>query len=249
MSFHLLAHNVAIGTTADTEITAVTDGLFTIQNSHFVPKKDYDLIWAYAAAATLNRVRISTPAHRQVSLPFIRPIRVGTLPGAEARIADYTEYPLRMSREEEIVIQGTSDIAMGTEQAFTFLALSEGIMPAPRGRIYTMRGTSTTAVVARTWTVVSVTWAEQLPVGRYACVGLGYIATNAVAARLNFFDQWVRPGVIGNVALGDAPWRKFAKGQLGIFGEFTSTTLPTVEVFNNSTDNSHTFYFDFVRLA
>lgn len=246
---HTVAYTVAIGQTVNTDITAVTDGIFYVQNAHFVPQRDYRLVYAYAGSATLNRVRVVSPKNRQITLPFIRPVRVGTLPGAEPRVADYREYPFVIRALEELALEGTSDLAMGTEQLSAILGLQSVHEPVPQSDIWTIRGTSVTAAVARTWTPVTVAWADTLPTGQYACCGLHYSATNAIAARMQFENQYERPGVVGTVALGDMPHRMFFGGGLGVFGRFRSTAMPLMEIYNNAVDAAHTFFMHFVRVG
>lgn len=247
--FHLCAYSLALGTVANTDVPAVSDDILAISNSHFLPQRDYDLTFAAAMAATLNRARIVSPTNRQITLPFIRPIIAAALPPAVPNVADYTRNPFRIRGLEELAIEATSDIAMGTERCNVLVGLSSGFEPPPRGDVFTLRGTSTTAAVANAWTTLVTTWADILPAGTYACLGLEAIATNQVAARVIFENQVERPGCLGHATVGLKPWLKFQKGELGVWGRFKSTRMPIVQVLNNSTDAVHTVYMDLVRIA
>jgi hypothetical protein len=247
--FHTCAYTLALGTTANTDVPALNDDILAISNSHFLPQRDYDLVYASAMAATLNRARIVSPTNRQITLPFIRPAIAAALPPANPNVANYIANPFRIRGLEELAIEATSDIAMGTERCNVILGLSTGYDPPPRGDVFTLRGTSTTAAVANTWTTITMTWADILPAGTYACLGLESIATNQVASRLIFENQVERPGCLGAATLGLQCWESFQKGKLGVWGRFKSTRMPIVQVLNNSTDAVHTIYMDLVRIA
>lgn len=249
MAFHVLAFEEAIGTTADTDLDAINDDIITRQNDHFFPSEDLQLIWASAMSATLNRAKIVTPSLRQVTPPFIRPIIPAATPATDDEAADYSAYPFRLSRLEEIAIEASSDIAMGTEQALAFLGVSTGMVPTPAGNIFTIRGTSTTASVALTWTTLTTTWADTLPDGRYAVVGLEAIGATQAAARLIFEEQVWRPGCLGATAVGNQSDSLFRKGRLGVWGAFNNYAFPQVQVLNTAAVSVHTVYMDIMRIA
>lgn len=249
MSHHLLAYEEAIGTTANTDLDAITDDIVTIQNSHFFSNVDFNLIWASAMSATLNRARIQAPALRQITPPFIRPVIAAATPPDDNKVADYRDNPFRLPRLEEIAIEASSDIAMGTEQCLALLGVSAGMRPAPAGNVFTIRGTSTTASVALTWTTLATTWADTLPDGRYAVVGLELIAATSVAARIIFEEQQWRPGCLGVAAVGSRNDQMFRKGGLGLWGTFNSWAMPQIQVLNTAAVAVHTAYMDLVRVA
>jgi len=249
MAFHTFVNYVSIGTTANTDVPALADGIFTITNNHILPQKNYDLPYAFAMSATLDRARMVTPNFRQITLPFIRPVEASALPVDDPNLADYVDNPLRIIGLEEFSIQATSAVAMGSEDMFAVYAFEDQRRPAPQGDIYTLRGTSSTTGAQRVWTNISVTWADELAAGRYTAVGLNVIATNIVAARLVFEDQVLRPGCVGSVAVGNRTADIFRKGRLGRWGDFTSTALPNVEVLQNATDASYDIYLDIIRVG
>jgi hypothetical protein len=249
MPFHTADYTVAIGTVANTDMPALTDDVLTISNGHFLLQQPLDLVWAAAMSATLNRVRIVSPSNRQITLPFIRPVMPTATPPTDPNVADYRQYPFRVNALEELAMEGTSDIAMGTERAHTLIGLQSNFEPTPSGRIYTMRGTSVTASVANSWTTIVTTWADVLPEGSYAVVGLAYNGTTAIAARLIFEDQIFRPGGLGLAAVGDRTHDMFRKGRLGVWGRFRSTALPQVQVLNGGAVSVHTLWMDLMRIG
>lgn len=246
--FHLLAYAASIAQTNFVDIAAISDQIITIQNGHFLPPKNMRLLAAAFLSATANRARIVSPKIRQVTTSdLIRPVNVGALPVDRHKLADFRNNPFLIMGLEELEVDGLQTSA-GNEDAAAFLWLTEGLVPPPAGDVYTFRGTSTTAAVANTWTDITVTWNDILPTGRYAVVGMECQATNQRAARLILPNQFYRPGCLAIAAIGDKSDDMFMKGGLGKWGEFESTDMPRVQVFNNGTDNAHVVMLDLVRI-
>lgn len=249
--FHLVANTIALGTTANTAVPAIQDD-FIPRNSttnNFMLPQDMDLVAAAAMSATLNRVRINTPTLRMITLPFIRPVFVNALPQAQGRIALYLDQPFRLPAWEELAIEATSDIAMGTERFNSLMWLAMGLDPIPPGRIFTMRATSTTAAVANAWTTIAYTMADNLPPGTYALVSSECISTNGIAHRWNIPNQIMRPGFLSHGALGDAAGLSQMGRQFGLMGTFVNTNLPQAQVLCNAADAVHTLYMQLVKIG
>ena len=250
MPFHLLNYTVDLGTTENTDVPANTsDNIFTISNNHFQPQRNYNLIYAAANSATLNRARIVSPTNRQITLPFIRGIIAAASPGNDPNVADYRANPFTVQGLEELAVEATSDIVMGTERMNAYLALEDNFVPWPAGQLFTMRGTSTTASVANTWTTRTVTWADTLPEGTYLVGGLEVIGATQQAARLILNEQEFRPGSLALTAVSQKSHRLFRKGRLGVWGQFRSTALPQVQVLNTAAVSVHTVYMDIQRIG
>lgn len=247
MSFHLAAGFVGIANVANTNVPPIADGIMAISNNHWLPQRDYNIVFAHIGAVTLTRARIVSPTNRQITLPFLRPIQALLLPPTNPNVADYRDNPFRVNALEELSVEGT-DSAAGPNNCTVLLGLQESYEPTPRGNIFTLRGTSTTAAVANAWTQIAMTWDDALPAGEYSVVGMSAFATNQLGARLTFENQVVRPGSVGVVAEANRNHDMFLKGGLGQWGRFTSTRMPNVEVLNNGTDAVHTVYLDIVRL-
>lgn len=245
--FHLGAYTELIDNTANTDVDALSDDVFAITNVHFLMPRDLLMFLAYAASATLTRARWSTPSINNISPIFIRPINVGALPTDDPNLADYRYNPVRLRAQEELKLEATSGVAMGTERFTGLFWLGDSITQAPPGDVYTLRATATTAAVANSWTTISLTWDNQLPAGSYAVIGGEYQATNALAFRCIFDDQWMRPGALGLTALGRRTAKPFYDGGMGLWGRFRTISLPRVQVLNNSTDGAHTLYLQCVR--
>lgn len=249
MSFHLAAWYANVTNAVETDITPVQDGIMTIQNNHFLPQVNTSILFIYAGSADLSRARIITPKFRQVTTPFIRPINESLLPASLFRVADYHNNPLVANGLEELQIDVYQGGA-GAEHVYVAAGLMRGPwQPAPTGDVYTMRGTGTTTVTASAWSLCPMTWQDTLPAGSYAAVGLNFVSTTAIAARLIFEQQIDRPGCIGSAADGNLIPPLFNMGNLGSWGTFTGNRLPNIEVLCNSADTAQEVFLDFIRIG
>jgi hypothetical protein len=245
---HLAMYTAAVAATAETDLTAASDGILAIQNNHFLPQRPFQLWFVAAASALLTRARVVTPSARQITTPFIRPISVATNWGMPQRIDTMEEGPLELKQGEEISALVTNSAAT-SGQNYVAMGLGIGTRTMPAGQIFTLRGTSTSTATANAWTTISVTWQDVLPVGTYAVVGGEFFSSGQVAGRLIFEGQSYRPGALGITSLGNSADNIFRNGGLGEWGRFTNYAAPNVEVFCSSADTSHDVYLDIVKVA
>lgn len=247
---HLCAYfNSALGTTVDTDIAALTDGILYIQNSHFVPQFPMWVYGAYAISPTLVRAKVSTPKIRQINPFYIRPIDFGAaLPSANPNMDTLLTTPFQLQQLEEVQVLATA--APATTEAFMALLwlMDQQPTPPPLGDVYTVRWTSAVAAVANTWTNIAPgTFEQVLPFGQYSMIESEYFATNAIAMRLIFdAPQTFRPGQLGfanNHSRMPYHWYR----RTGVFGTFRTTNLPRQEVLNGSTNASHEGYYHVIK--
>lgn len=247
--FHVVAWRVSIADVTATDITPVPDSIMTVQNTHFVPQRDMSIPFVSYQAAGATRARLISPTLRQITTPWIKPSAVAIVQGVEAHVADYRANPLTVKALEELqyeAFQTTGGAAVVVGVAGLMIG---GIMPMPQGNIYTMRGTGTTTLVAGAWTLTTITWQDTLPAGIYQCVGLQYIGTTALAARLQFDDQSWRPGCIGTGLVTSQSHPMFMKGGLGMWGQFNANRMPNIECLANAADTAEEIFMDFVRVG
>ena len=248
--FHLAANFVAIANVANTEVPALNDDVLPRTNSNrHTMQEDMSIVMAHSTAVTLLRTRLNIPRFRDIAAPFLLPVGITLLPPTDPNFQDYRMAPLRLRRDEAIIYEST-DSAAGPNNHYILTWLSPGpLEPMPPGDIYTLRGTSTTAAVASTWTTITVTWDNELPPGIYAVVGGMCHATNQVAFSLIFTGQTWRPGGLGGASAGIRPPWPQLNGGLGVWGRFRSVNPPQVRVLNDGTDNAHTVYLQVVRVS
>lgn len=246
---HTLAYSKSTDATADVDITPVQDDIISIVNSHFFPQKDYQLLAAAAIATTILRAKIVTPTLRQISPPFIRPVTHSNLPITLMGLADYRHDPLTLKGLEEIQVQATQSAAGPTQTNIVLFINDTPMAPPPQGNIITMRGTATNILTANVWTSLAMTWADFLPAGNYACIGLQVQSATGIAARMIFEGQVNRPGCIAQTNVWDNPHPMFRLGNLGVFGYFNANRMPTIQVLANVADTSEEVYLDLVRVG
>ena len=242
-AFHLNATTQALA-----NVPPVTDDVLAITNSHYQLNRDLDLVYAATFGAAITRARLSSPSFRQVTLPELLPYGGSVLPGSPPLIADYRANPLRVKALEELGLD-LSFTAGVADDVYGVIGLSGGFEPMPRGDVFTLRGTATTTLTVASWSTLSVTWADTLPAGQYAVVGLVGQSANAIAARLIFDGQSERPGSVSVNALTDQIPDMNVKGGLGVWGRFRSTAMPQVQILSDVADTSETILMDIVRLA
>lgn len=247
MYSHLLGWSASHGV-GPVDVTPIPDEIITINNAHFVPQKDMYLNWAAAMNSAMDRVQVVTPTLRQITSPFLTPLILALISGNSRNVADYRKRPLLLKRLEEVQVLATLSAA-GPTRSTILASISPANIPlAPNGSIFTLRGASTTAAVANAWSLVTVTWQDVLPVGRYVVVGMRHISANGQAARLIFEEGYWRPGVLSSNADTDQVHEMFLKGELGTFGEFDANRMPNVQVLANGADAAHEIYLDIIKI-
>jgi hypothetical protein len=245
--FHTVAYTGTGIANTDVDMTPVADGLMTIQNGHFLPQSDARLLYAFSGGLTQNRNRIITPTFRQITSPQIVPLDNAANPGNLPAFSRYDQNPLTLKGLEEISVtmQNTSTAVVN---ALLGLSLTP-MMPAPQGNIFTLRGTGTTVLTALGWTITAITWSDTLPSGTYVCVGLAAYSATCLSARLTFEGQWERPGTLGCDLVTHQTWPFFRQGRLGVWGNFHSYRMPSVEFLAVSADAAETVFLDLIKVG
>lgn len=244
--FHLLAHfgNLAAG---PVDVPAITDQIFSTRNNHYTPGEDLQLIAAAGLGDELIRVINNSARVRAINPPILMPITNAALWTSNPQINDFRNFPFLIKNSEELIWQAVNAVA-GPTDTWVLNWVRRAFTPAPRGEIYTLRGTSTTAAVDSAWTLINPTWDFQLPQGVYAVIGGAYYAAGSIAFRVVFDGQLYRPGGIGEAVEGDMPWYGQLNGELGLWGTFDTVTLPQVEVLCNAATAVHTFQIQVIRI-
>lgn len=239
----------SIDSTANRDIQPVVDDVLTIVNNHFIVRDPHDIVAMMAMSATLARVRFTLPSIRSITTPFLLPVEGAVTPGDLPAIVDYTRHPFRWSPDEELAIEATSAIVMGSENFTALIAIRRQFQSAPVGPIFTLRGTGTTTQVANAWTTVAITFQDTPERGRYAIVGLETQGATNQAGRLIIPGQEMRPGCVGQTALLNNSGDLFKNGNLGVWGHFDPYVMPQVQMLSNAADAAQEVYLQFVKVA
>jgi hypothetical protein len=228
--------------------TPATDVYIGIQNAHYFPHIQLFLYGGWFGGVNLTQVTLVTPRSRTVVPPKLYPIQGALLPPDRPHIFDRRTSPFTINAVEEVSLQMNIGGAAN--------ALNYGVMfwgtsldAPPQGDPYTLHGTATTAAVANTWSLVLPVWDQTIPAGTYAVIASQHQSTNAVAHRLFFKDQLLRPGFLSMTSLTNMTDPSYYYGGWGLLGQFNTTAYPAVEVFCNGADASHDITLTMIRTS
>jgi len=184
----------------------------------------------------------------------------GALPlGTTICYNDFKEAPIQLQPGEALQALSATQAASAVETNRVIVFLTDGnIAPMPGGiRIETVVADAQAAAVANVWQATAIVFQQALRAGTYAVVGMSAHGVTMTAARLVFGNSGNRPGVIGtNGVLGTMAQPDFAgglfrQGRLGVWGTFSHTNPPVVEVLCQAADAAATMRFalDIVKIA
>lgn len=245
--YHTLALSESIATATLTDLDVVQDQILQATNGHFMPPNDMFLYAGRAMATNLQRVRLTTPRVRQISPIFLRPLRNTLIGGDDANDLNFSRAPLRLSREEEIVVEALQN-AGANQRVTVILFVGDRLRPVPAGEVFPIRATSTTAVTANVWSQLVFTLDSQLPAGRYAVVLIEHVSANGQVVRAIFDQQFYRPGAPSIIADTNRLGYHWYDYFMGVWGEFNTYSLPRIEVLCNAADAVHDLIFHVVPL-
>lgn len=249
MTMHTVAWQESHDNTANTPLAAIADNIIQTQGDFQRFDLDRRIVWAAQVCDDAQRARLSYPAARQFTLPFLAPVVDDAVRSNPMAIADYRENPLVLPAREDISAEGTHDdagsvvdsVVMGVERSVS--------TPLPGGQIYTMRFTSATSVLVGNWTQLVPVFPDTLPTLPFVLVGLRYMGAAAIALRCIFEEQVDRPGCIAVEDENQASWPPFRMGGLGAWGPFTGDRMPNFEALTAATLAAHVCYMDFMRIG
>lgn len=206
------------------------------------------VIAVWAAGATVQRARLVAPSLRALLNFEVMPLNVGIEPLSPPALVDLRPTPLVLQVGERLNAE-LAEGAAGAEQGTVLVWLADGT-PAPvQGDIRTVRCTTVVNLVANTWTEANLVFAEDLPVGEYAVVGMRAESAGLQAARLNFRAAGMRPGCLGTDTASDLEHSMFRYGNLGVWGQFAFNLPPTVEFLSISADANPLVWLDLIKVS
>lgn len=250
--FHVSAYTVSYtGASTFTQNPAAADIVLQSRDSAIVAKTVNKLgaIWGFGA--TLTRCQFQAPSLRNVAQLEVQPI-MNAMPGAGAYPGGLfvDEHPYQLDDGEELG-NYVAHSAAGAERDYAFARLYDAIPTpiAPNSKIFTVRITGTTTLTANAWSNVALTFDQNLPRGKFACVGARFNSAGALAFRFFVINSPYRPGGIAqqsDLAI-DEPHQR--RGKLGVWFEFDYLSPPTIDVFSTSADTSEEGVIDLLYLG
>jgi hypothetical protein len=248
MPYHVVVYSANTFTQTNFDSTPAADAYISIQNGHYFPHIPLYLYGGYLGGANLTAVTLVTPRSRMIVPPRLYPISQSLLAPDRPHMLDRRNNPFTLNAVEEVSVQMNIG---GTANALNYAVMFWGtsLDPVPQGDLYTLHGTSATAAVANTWTLVPITWDQTIPAGTYTVVSSQHQSTNAIAHRFFFKDQLLRPGFLSITSLGNISDPTYYYGGWGALGTFNTTAYPTAEVFVNGSDAAHDFTITMIRVG
>lgn len=246
--FHLLGFYTAAlpDPSTNAALGTVTDPVITVQNSRYILPADMYATRAYVGAIGAIDARLNMPSLVLPAYPYLFPLSTTVLPGNVPPVVDLKGLGVLLPRTEALALE-VSETGGGATAAFAGLWLS----PQPRvpvsGRIQTIKATATITGVTGQWVSGNMTLQSNLPEGEYEIVGMEAVGTGLLFARLVFYSQTLRPGVLAQQAVGE--WNDFSlrNGNFGTFGRFTNTTVPLLEIMQSAANTAQTVYLDIIK--
>lgn len=247
--FHLLAFAGSVAQNAVlAQIPKLTDVYWQNQTDGMTQMKSQRVFGAYVRADSATAVRLNSPMLRIPVFPRLSYIDTAADPPNLPPVNVYYESgPMIPALDPLNVEVSRAGAGASVCQALLFTGSSS---PAKiTGECRTLLATSTITASTTAWTAGTLTLSDTLPAGRYRIVGAQGFGTNLLAGRIVFPDRQNRPGFLAQQAAGEYGWDWFRYGNLGSWGEFSSTALPTVEVLAYGANTSQTWHIDITKIG
>jgi hypothetical protein len=248
MPFTLVAWNENFTAAATLDaLTAAADPHVRVSGDDvWIPEALPMLAGYKVLGSTVTQARIESPTLRTLTPIDVSPLDTATEPTGRGLSVLQPNNPKAVGGGEALNVKCSVSAA---GRAIGLAWLCDGPLAAITGEIFTVRATSSTTLTANAWTNGALTFAQSLPKGRYAVVGMRAISAGLVAARLVFPGYAWRPGCIGYDAENDTEDNEFRGGRMGSWGEFDHDVPPTVDFLSISADTSEVVYLDLIKIA
>lgn len=248
--FHLCAYSESQDTSGVlTNVAAIADPSMTVSGDNIqVPNYASNLMGVYAIGTTITRAQLQSPSLRRLVNKEIFPVRANATADDDQRLDMFQDNPYQLDVSEQLqalVAEG----AAGAERETVLVWLSDGPIAPVGGDIVTVRVTAAQTLATYQWTNAALTFDQVLPVGRYAIVGAEFISAGLLAFRFLFQGSTPRPGYLGGQTVGYIARGPARYGKLGEWGEFESTTPPTIDFLSSSADTSETGVLDLIKVG
>ncbi|MEN4013995.1 MAG: hypothetical protein ROW48_18340 [Bellilinea sp.] len=249
MSFHLAAYFESIDSSVLAPINVVADPSLTVSGKNLqVPEYADHLVGLAGLSANLTRLQMQSPSLRRNTNLEFSPVIRGVPPISPFLFYDLTKNPFSLEAGEQLQAHVAEDAA-GAAAVHVVVMLAAGALSPVSGEMMTVRVTVAQTLSVNQWTNGAMVFDQVLPVGRYAVVGANFRSTGLIAFRFLFQGIPNRPGSVGTRAEGDIPLPINRFGGLGVWGEFHSTTPPTVDFLSTSADTSEVGVLDLIRVG
>lgn len=239
---------------ANVNITAVPDAHLTTNGDDITVPSLANIAFA-AGGIALNALlcRLESPTLRNQNRLAINPLNGlndgDVEPSDPPAVYDIAQNPRRLSATELLQCVINSNPAAAAFQ-WCGVGFSDGpITPVVRQEVVTVEATSATTVTARAWSATQLTFTDRLDPGKYEVLGLRAIGATMILARFVFKPGRWRPGALAMDSMATVDHPLFRNGKLGVWGEFSSTEPPDIEVLCDSGDTTQRYFIDLVKIS
>lgn len=230
-------------------LSALTDNVFRIGSSNgFVLQEDMMLLKAVVCPNNTTQAQLSSPKFAQFGPILLSPIQAAAKVANGLLVAQWPYRPPTFRNQEEVVCQVSVGGTTAAEE-YVVTSFSNGIDAIPPGEELTIGITSTTTVTANAWSLLTYTFNQTLPEGRYALLSSELFSSNGIAHRWTFWGQFYRPGFPSVIASTDQQWPGVYDFRMGLAGQFSNVTPPNLEALCSSADNSFTGWIRCIKVA
>lgn len=247
--FHLAAFSESQDSAVLVPMTALADPSMTVSGDNIqVPDYASMLMGVCGIGANATRVQLQSPSLRRTVNYEVRGLNVGAEPLSPPVACLFPYSPIQLDVDEQLQAHMAEDAA-GASQVSALVWLADKPLEKVEGEIFSVRVTNASTLVAYTWTNGALTFDQVLPVGRYALVGAKFESAGLIAFRFLFQGSTPRPGGIGSDAPADISTEGQRWGGWGVWGEFQSTTPPTVDFLSLSADTAQVGTLDLIKIG
>ena len=194
----------------------------------------------------LTEARIESPTLRTLTPIDVLPFELAVKPSSNPKAVLQPMAPKTVGATEALNAK-ISATAANKLCALAFLC--DGPLAPAVGEIFTVKCATSITTTPYSWTNAALIFAQSLPSGRYAIVGMRAKASNLIAARLVISGFAWRPGCIGCQAYNDMERLEFRHGRMGTWGEFDHDIPPTVDFLSQDADTNPEVWLDLIKLA
>ena len=245
---------------ADQHVTVIGDNIT-------VPAETPNLMAIYAdggnALADVVQARLEAPSLK----PYLDVAQFTTFAGVVAThlpvsptpINNYLGKGINLIPGESMQYTVAEDAAVAATTELGAIWLGDGnygLGALARLPMETVRFVGQAAAVAAGWSASAMVFDQALKAGTYAVVGMHFTSPSAVLARLIFSNQGARPGCIGYItpagaAFGQIENPMFRNGNLGVWGTFSHSNPPQLELLCQAADAAAAQfgYLDVVKIG
>lgn len=247
--FHLCAFTENLDAAGLFEMSGVADAVMSVNGKNIqVPDYASYLLGAYTTGTGYDSVQLRSPSLRSTAYFEVLPTRWAPLYEDNDYLVLNPDSPLSLDVGEQLrSLVNKTNATPG--QYTTFVWLSDGAIKPVAGDVFSIRATATTLVNAYQWYNAQLVLDESLPVGKYAVVGAGFSGMGLMAYRFVFQDSPARPGGMGAQGITSPKFKYFSNGALGVWGEFHSSTPPTIDLMSSTVEDTFTGYLDLIRIG